>query len=441
MPWNVSGVVEKRKEFVSDFESGDWTVSQLCRMYGISRVTGHEVLRRWREGGEAVLEERSRAPLRHPNQTPGEIESLVLEMRRAHPLWGPRKLKAVLERQYPELVMPAASTMGAMLEREGLTHRRSKRRRVEPYSQPFAPAREPNDEWAGDFKGWFRTGDGTRIDPLTISDTMSRYLIRCQAVEKTDTARVQAIFAAAFRQYGMPWAMRTDNGPPFASCSMAGLSRLSVWWIKLGILPQRIQAGHPEQNGRHERMHRTLEDHTATPPQADARAQQRAFHGFCHEYNHLRPHEALDMQTPASIYRPSPRLFPERLPEAEYGTAMKVRRVFPHGQFCWNWHEVFLSKVLAGERIGLLPIDDRYQRIYVAWYPVARFDTHTLRVETLGDNDKRQEQKNGPPPADRGMESVQIAKTAIRTLPTPRDDGELREKTGPNCKPCPRSNL
>lgn len=397
MPWNVSGVVDKRKEFVSDYGSGDWTVSQLCRMYGISRVTGHEVLRRWRAGGEAALGERSRAPRRHPNQTPDEIESLVLGLRRSHPLWGPRKLKVVLEQHHPELVIPAASTIGEMLEREGLTHRRSKRRRVQPYTQPFAPAQEPNDEWAGDFKGWFRTGDGTRIDPLTISDTMSRYLIRCQAVEKTDTARVQAIFAAAFRQYGMPRAMRTDNGPPFASCSIAGLSRLSVWWIKLGILPQRIQAGHPEQNGRHERMHRTLEDHTATPPKADARAQQRAFHDFCHEYNHLRPHEALDMQTPASIYRPSARPFPERLAEPEYGTAMKVRRVFPHGQFFWNYHSIFLSKVLAGERIGLLPIDDRYQCIYVAWYPIARFDTHTLRVDKLGEDEKCEDQKHGPP--------------------------------------------
>lgn len=399
MPWNVSGVLEKRKEFVHDYASGDWTVSQLCRIYGISRVTGHEVLRRWRAAGESALEERSRAPLRHPNQTPAEIEQLVLALRRAHPLWGSRKLKAVLERHHADLSIPAPSTIGAMLDREGLTHRRRKRRKVEPYTQPFAPARQPNDEWAGDFKGWFRTGDGTRIDPLTISDTATRYLLRCQAVEKTDTARVQAIFAAAFREFGMPLAMRTDNGPPFASCGIAGLSRLSVWWIKLGILPQRIQAGHPEQNSRHERMHRTMEEHTATPPQFEPRAQQRAFDGFRCEYNDVRPHQALDMQTPASLYRPSARAFPERLPEPDYGSAMKVRRVFPHGQFCWKHHDVFLSKVLAGERIGLLPIDDRYMRIYVAWYPVARFDTLTLGVEKLGEEDlseEQQEQQGGP---------------------------------------------
>jgi putative transposase len=387
MAWRVSGVLEKRKEFVTDYESGDWTMSQLCRLYGISRVTGYAVLRRWREGGEAGLGDRSRAPLRHPNQTPAEIEALVLGLRREHPLWGPRKLKAVLERRHPELVIPASSTIGEMVDREGLTHRRRKRRRVEPYTQPFQAATAPNDEWACDFKGWFRTGDGMRIDPLTITDTSSRYLLRCQAVEKADTARVKAVFAAVFREHGLPRAMRSDNGPPFASCAVGGLSQLSVWWIKLGIVPQRIQAGHPEQNGRHERMHRTLEENTASPPAAESRAQQQAFHRFQQEYNEVRPHEALGMCTPASVYCSSPRPFPERLPEPEYGTAMKVRRVFKHGQFFWNGHNVFLSKVLAGERIGLLPIDDRYQRIDLAWYPVARLDTHTLRVEKLRKGD------------------------------------------------------
>jgi len=357
-------------------------------MYEISRVTGHAVLRRWSAEGEAGLAERSRAPFRHPNQTPLAVETLVLGLRREHPLWGPRKLKVVLEQRHPELIIPSASTMGAMLDREGLTHRRRKRRHVEPYTQPFAPVREPNDEWASDFKGWFRTGDGTRIDPLTITDTSTRYLVRCQAVEKTDTPRVQAVFAAAFREYGMPQAMRSDNGPPFASCGVAGLSRLAVWWIKLGIRPQRILAGHPEQNGRHERMHRTLGEHAATPPQAEPRAQQRAMDAFLAEYNQLRPHEALGMRTPASVYRPSPRGFPERLPEPEYGTAMKVRRVMQHGQFFWNYNAVFLGKTLAGERIGLLPINDRYLRIYLDWYPVARFDTKTLSVEKLWYEDR-----------------------------------------------------
>lgn len=420
MPWNVSGLVDKRKKFVIDYESGDWTMSQLCRMHGISRVSGYRVLRSWRALGEAGLEARSRAPLRHPNQTSAEIEALVLSLRREHPLWGPRKLKVLLEKRHPQLVIPAASTMGAMLDREGLAHRRCKRRHVEPYTHPFAPAVEPNDEWASDFKGWFRTGDGTRIDPLTISDTSTRYLLRCQAVEKTDTPRVQAVFAAAFREYGLPGAMRTDNGPPFACCGIGGLSRLAVWWIKLGIRPQRIQAGHPEQNGRHERMHRTLEQHAANPPQANWRAQQRAMDAFRSEYNQLRPHEALDMRTPASLYRSSPRSFPERLPEPEYGNAVKVRRVMQHGQFFWNYNDVFLGKALAGERIGLLPIDDRYMRIYLDWYPLAKFDTHSMRVEKLRPQDQH-EQQTTPSLNEQGHGKVQI-KTRFAPSHSPGDD-------------------
>jgi transposase InsO family protein len=410
MPWTVSGVVEKREDFLADFVSGDWTMSELCRMHGISRPTGYAVLRRYTADGDQGLAERSHAPQRHPNQTPAEIEQLVLELRRAHPLWGPRPLKKILEDRNPQLAIPAASTIGAIVEREGLTRHRRKRRRVEPYQQPFASVEAPNDEWACDFKGWMRTGDGERIDPLTISDSLSRYLLRCQAVDKTDTTRVQAIFEAAFREYGLPRAVRSDNGPPFASCAVAGLSRLSVWWIKLGILPERIEAGHPEQNGRHERMHRTLKEAAASPPKANRRMQQRAFDQFRREYNEVRPHQALAMETPESVYRSSPRPFPARVPEPEYDTTMKVRRVFEHGQFFFNRHNVFLSKVLYGERIGLLPIDDRYQRIYLAWYPIARLDTKTMRVEKL-----RQEDRTSEPEAY-GKE--EIPKNGDSHLPT-----------------------
>jgi transposase InsO family protein len=388
MPWEVSGVVEKRKQFLTEYASGEWTMSDLCRAHGISRPTGYAVLRRYERAGEAGLQEGSRAPQRHPNQTPVAIEAAVLALRRKHPRWGPRTLKQLLQDSDANLAWPAASTIGAMLDREGLTRHRRKRRKVEPYQRPFQSVCEPNDEWAGDFKGWIRTGDGERIDPLTLSDSCSRYLLRCQAVEKTDTARVQAIFEAAFREYGMPRAIRSDNGAPFASCAIAGLSRLAVWWIKLGIVPQRIAAGHPEQNGRHERMHRTLAEATASPPQANRRAQQRAFDEFRREYNQVRPHQALAMRTPAAVYRSSPRPYPARVAEPEYGTAMQVRRVQKHGEFNWQHCHVFLSEVLYGERIGLLPIDDRYQRIYLAWYPIARLDTHRLQVERLWEEDR-----------------------------------------------------
>ena len=387
MPWEVSGVVEKRKQFLAEYATGEWTMSDLCRAHGITRPTGYAVLRRYAQAGQCGLEEQSRAPRRHPNQTPAEIEAQVLALRRKHPRWGPRTLKKILDDA--GISCPAASTVGELLDREGLTHHRVKRRKVEPYQRPFQLVGEPNDEWAGDFKGWMRTGDGERIDPLTISDSCSRYLLRCQAVEKTNTEQVQAIFEAAFREYGMPRAMRTDNGAPFASRAIAGLSRLAVWWIKLGIVPQRIEPGHPEQNGRHERMHRTLKEATVSPPRANRRAQQRAFDQFRQEYNQLRPHQGLAMQTPTAVYRSSPRPYPARVREPEYDTAMKVRRVFKHGQFFWQHHDVFLSKVLYGERIGLLPIDDRYYRVYFATTPIARLDTRSLRIERLWKEDRQ----------------------------------------------------
>src|SRR6266568_1711236 len=253
MPWKTSSVMEEKLRFVFEYERGEQSMTELCQRYEVARETGYVWLRRYRQAGVAGLVERPRAAHRHGNQTPEEIEQMVLELRQAHMRWGPRKLKRILERD-----------------------------------EPLAHADEANRVWCADFKGWFRTADGERIDPLTISDAHSRYLLRCQAVEKTDTARVQAIFEAAFREHGMPEAIRTDNGAPFASRALAGLSRLAVWWIKLGILPERIAAGHPEQNGRHERMHRTLKQEAAQPPAANRRKQQQALDHFRQEYNQVR---------------------------------------------------------------------------------------------------------------------------------------------------------
>jgi transposase InsO family protein len=373
---------------VIEVDRAEYTMTELCRIYGVSRETGYVWLRRYREHGVEGLRDLARAPARHPNQTPEAIEQAVLELRRAHMKWGPRKLKCVLERQQPRQAWPAASTMGELIAREGLVIARKQRRRVAPYTQPLAAADAPNRVWCADFKGWFRSGDGSRIDPLTISDAHSRYLLRCQAVEKTDTEGVQAIFEAAFRQYGMPQAIRSDNGAPFASRALCGLSRLSVWWRKLGIGPERIEAGHPEQNGRHERMHRTLKQETAMPPERNRRAQQRAFDRFREEYNQLRPHEALDMQTPAQVYTISPREFPARLPEVEYPSAMQVRKVHPGGQIAWRGHKhVFLTEVLIGEPVGLLQLDDRFWQVYFLQLPIACFDSYQLRMLPLPQRD------------------------------------------------------
>src|SRR5467141_2346591 len=355
MPGKTRSVMEEKLRFVFEFELGEHTVTELCQRYEIARATGYVWLRRYRQFGVAGLVERSRAAHRRRNQTPEEMEQMVLELRQAHMRWGPRKLKRV---------------------------------RTAPYTEPLAHADGANRVWCADFKGWFRTADGERIDPLTISDAHSRYLLRCQAVEKMDTARVRAIFEAAFREYGMPEAIRTDNGAPFASPAVAGLSRLAVWWIKLDIVPERIAAGHPEQNGRHERMHRTLKQETADPPAANRRKQQRALDRFRREYNEVRPHEALGMRTPAEVYEPSARKYPEQVPAPEYPANMLVRSVRRQGHFRWKQDEVFLSEVLWGERVGLLQENDRWFTVYFAQHPIALFDSQQLRVAPLLTNSK-----------------------------------------------------
>ena len=375
--------MEARVRLVLEYERGEATMTELCRAYEVSRETGYYWVRRYRAGGVKSLQDLGRGPERHPNQTAAEVERQVLELRRAHMRWGPRKLKRVLERDQAEQRWPAASTMGEMLRREGLAVPRVKRRRTPPYTQPFVAADAPNRVWCADFKGWFRTQDGERIDPLTLSDAHSRYLLRCQAVEKADQERVRGICEAAFREYGMPEAIRSDNGAPFASRAVAGLSRLAVWWMKLGIIPERIAPGHPEQNGRHERMHRTLKQETAAPPRRNRRAQQQVFDRFRQEYNQVRPHEALGMQTPAACYAASSRIYPARVPEPDYGSRLQVRRVQEHGEFNWKHQHVFLSEVLWGERIGLLAEEEDSHIIFFARFPVARFDSRRLKVLPL----------------------------------------------------------
>src|SRR2546425_5773464 len=253
-------------------------MTELCQRYEITRETGYVWLRRYRAAGAAGLVEHSRAAHRHANQTPEGIEQMVLELRQAHMRWGPRKLKWVLERDEPGRVWPATSTIGALLKREGLVVARKKRLRTAPYSEPLAHADGANRVWCADFKGWFRTGDGERIDPLTISDAHSRYLLRCQAVEKTDTARVQAIFEAAFREYGVPAAIRTDNGVPFASSAVAGVSRLAGGGGQLGNGAGGLPPGQPGEEGRGERMHRPLEQRGGQPPAAQPPRQATTLH-------------------------------------------------------------------------------------------------------------------------------------------------------------------
>jgi len=276
MPWKETCQMDERLQFIARVLAGEDEMTVLCGEYRVSRKTGYKWLGRYIANGAAGLAERSHAPLQHGQAHEVAVVQAVLVLRQRWPHWGPKKLRVKLVEHHPELPLPAASTIGEWLRREGVVGRSRRRRRCPAYTQPFAAVSVANDVWCTDFKGWFRTGDGRRCDPFTLTDAHSRYLLRCQAVARPDEENVRPIFAAAFKEHGLPLAIRSDNGPPFASAGVGGLSRLAVWWIKLGIRPERIVAGKPQQNGRHERVHRTLNQETATPPAASLPAQQES---------------------------------------------------------------------------------------------------------------------------------------------------------------------
>jgi putative transposase len=388
MAWRASSVVDQRKKFVEQYDSGEWSMAELCRIYGISRQSGYKWLGRSEQEGEAGLADRSRAAHCHPNQTARRVEQQIVALRHQHPSWGPRKLQFVLQKKKPKIKWPATSTIGALLKREGLVVARKHRRKTPLYTQPLQHAGRANDVWCADFKGWFLTQDRDRIDPLTITDAASRYLLRCQAVEKTNTEHVLAIFEAAFRQYGLPCGIRTDNGPPFASRAIAGLSPLALYWMKMGIVVERIEPGHPEQNGRHERMHRTLKAETASPAAANRRAQQQAFDRFQQIYNHHRPHEAIAMCTPASCYATSPRPHPGKVPVPEYDSDWQVRKVRSCGRFGWKGNGIFISETLRDEPIGLQLVEEDMWLVHFASFPIALFDSYEKLIRPLPEEDE-----------------------------------------------------
>jgi transposase InsO family protein len=353
--------MEQRFEFVLEWAKHESGMAELCRAYEISRKTGYRLLAQYQAEGLDGLKPRSRAARRHPNASAEDVCAAVLRAKAAHPSWGPKKLKPLDDE--PETICqrwPVASTRGAILARAGLTvPRRPPRPHVPPRTQPFGSVSQANDTWCADFKGWFRTADGVRCDPLTISDAHSRLLLRCQAMQHgTDGQQVRPLFEATFREYGLPLRLRTDNGTPFATVGAGGLSALSIWWIKLGIIPERIDPGRPSQNGRHERLHRTLQAATAQPPAATIRAQQRCFDAFRLEYNHERPHEALGQQPPSSWYSPSARSYPRRLEAPSYPTADQVRQVRHNGEIRWASGTIYVSNALIGEPVGIYEAAD-----------------------------------------------------------------------------------
>ena len=348
----------ERAKFISEYEKGCWSMTELCAAFGVSRKTGYKVLSRYEEAGWEGLMDRSRAPRGHPNRTPEKVALRILRVRRKYPTWGSKKILAWLGVHESELALPARSTADEILKRHGMVEPRRRRRRATPSAKPLVEADVPNRVWPVDFKGHFRVGDGRRCDPLTITDACSRYSLECKALTLPKLEDVQECFVGVFREFGLPDVILSDNGTPFGSTGIAGLTRLSVWFIRLGILPTRIEPGKPQQNGRHERFHLTLKQETAAPPRQTIRAQQLAFTKFRRTYNEERPHEALDMRTPAEIYEPSTRAFPSKLAELEYPDGAEVRRVRENGSFKWHGRSVSLGKALRGQDVSLDSVGD-----------------------------------------------------------------------------------
>jgi putative transposase len=375
--------MSERMQMIGSYLGGDSAISELAAEYGVSRKTVYKWLERYQAGGPEALRDQSRAPRHHPNAVAREVEEAILELKAQRPLWGAPKLRRKLELAFGVERCPAESTVSEILRRHGLSRIARRRRRAVPSTQPFAACREANAVWCADFKGWFRTGDGHKCTPLTISDGHSRYLLRCQGLDgSTGFTTVQPLFIAAFREYGLPRALRTDNGPPFASTALGGLSPLSVWWVRLGLNLERIEPGQPQQNGRHERMHRTLKAATAQPPRANLRQQQKAFDAFRQEYNEERPHEALGQATPSQFYQPSVRDYPERLPEPRgYPDDWQKRKVRGGGQIKWKGRDVRITAALMGHEIGFKPVGEAEWSVYFEHLELGRFDERTCRLK------------------------------------------------------------
>jgi transposase InsO family protein len=398
--------------FIVDSQRGEMSFAELCRHYRVSRETGYKWVGRYAGEGIDGLKDRSRAPHHHPHAV-GEAEAAaIVALRVAHARWGPKKIRAVLQRTEPERCWPVESTIAALLDRRGLVKHRRGRRTVPPAS-PLSACTAANDVWGIDFKGWFRTGDGRRCDPLSVSDLATRYVVRLQAFARIDGEAVWPVLDAAFRECGPPLVMRSDNGAPFATTAAGGLSRLAVRLIKAGIRPERIEPGCPQQNGRHERMHLTLKGETASPPAANLRLQQRRFDTFRREFNEQRPHEALGQTPPAQHYHPPPRPYSGRLRAPDYADSVEVRRVRLKGEIKWRGERVFISRVLVGEPVGLEPVDDGQWRVHFGPITLGlldadgRFETRTSKWgAACGFVDSAEEalpttpQAQPPPPAE-----------------------------------------
>jgi len=383
MPWKTTSVMDEKLKFIAEWLQGEEPRSVLCERYGISRETGYQWWRRYCAEGSPGLEERSRAPHSNSRSMSAAVAVALIERRQARPHWGPKKILAVLARDWPDWHWPSPSAVSDLFRREGLSAPRRRRRRVLTVEQPFAQVEAANDAWCIDFKGWFRTGDGRRRDPLTVTDAHSRYLLGLRIIDPVGVA-VQAVVDELFRCHGLPRSMRSDNGPPFASTGAGGLTGVSARWAKLGIQLDRIYPGKPYQNGRHERMHLTLKREACRPAQADGLAQQARFDAFREEFNHERPHEALGQVQPARVYQPSNRPMPDVIPEPCYDRDEEVRRVRSSGEIRWQGGLLFVSEALIGEPVAIREREDGHHLVRFCDVPLLLIDRKTGEAARFG---------------------------------------------------------
>jgi transposase InsO family protein len=380
MPWQKVEPMNEKVRFINDYLNDYFSLSELCRHYGISRKTGYKWIDRFQQYGPLALEDQSRRPNYSPNKTPDFVVSEILNIRSKHPYWGPKKILWRIEKDHPDWVLPAKSTASLILQRNGcIKKKRKSMKRYHP-GKSFAPVYGPNDTWTLDFKGHFKTKDGIYCYPLTLADQYSRYLLACQGLLSTKHMPVKKQLMIAFHTFGLPKRIRSDNGGPFASVSLGRLSRLSVWWIRLGILPELIEPGHPEQNSVHERMHRTLKQQTVIPPAKNLKNQQVRFVSFRDEFNYERPHDGIGMQLPAELYEPSFRPMPKKLPQVEYPSHYEVRLVSKNSGIKWKKTRVCVSHLLAGEYVGLEEVDNGLWDVYFGPVWLGRLCERTMKI-------------------------------------------------------------
>jgi putative transposase len=381
MPWSEITPMHEKTQFIADYLRNIYSVSELCARYRISRKTGYKWIDRYLNEGPQGLEDRLRAPHEIAHRTPQVVIDALVELRQRHPTWGAKKLLTILRKRQPTWQLPARATVYELFKPYGLIQRKTKRRSIGHPGPSQREALAPNDIWCADFKGQFKLGNGQYCYPLTVTDQHSRFLLACQALPSTATQRSKPVFAQLFRKFGMPKFIRTDNGVPFATTSLARLSTLSAWWIQLGVLPDLIEPGKPQQNGRHERMHRTLKAETTRPAAYSPPAQQRKFNRFIAEFNNERPHEALEMDTPASRYHPSKRAMPAGIARFEYPDRFEVRYVSANGGIRWNRRWINVSSTCIGQYVGLEEIDHEVWDVYFGPLKLGRLHERKMRIE------------------------------------------------------------